>query len=59
MGWIRERVKTLWDWNSILLKDLLNFQDHLRIYMNKRNNVEKSSTPLGIIQRISAIEKLT
>jgi hypothetical protein len=59
MGWIRERVKTLWDWNSMLLKDLLNFQDHLRIYMNKRNNVEKSSTPLGIIQRISAIEKLT
>ncbi len=59
MGWIREKVKTSWDWNSMLLKDLLSFQYHLRIYMNKESNVEKSSTPLGIIRRISAIERLT
>jgi hypothetical protein len=38
MRWIRERVKTSWDWNSMLLKDLLNFQYHLRIYMNKRKS---------------------
>ena len=31
---IKERVKTLWDWNSTLLKGLLNFQYHHRIYMN-------------------------
>jgi hypothetical protein len=59
MRWIKERVKTSWDWNSMLLKDLLNFQYHLRIYMNKRNNVEKSLTPIGISRRISAFERLT
>ena len=30
-------VKTSWDWNSMLLKGLLKFQYHLRIYMNKIN----------------------
>jgi hypothetical protein len=59
MRGFRERVKTSWDWNSMLLKDLLDFQYHLRIYMNKRNNVEKGSTPLGITRGISAIERLT
>ncbi len=59
MRGIRERVKTLWDWNSMLLKDLLNFQYHLRVYMNKRDNVEKGLAPLGITRRISTIERLT
>ena len=52
-------VKSSWDRNSMLLKDLLNFRYHLRIYMNKINSVEKSSMPPGITQGISAIERLT
>ena len=35
MRGIRERVKTSWDRNSMLLKDLLDFQYHLLIYMKK------------------------
>ena len=52
MRGIRERVKTLWDWNLMLLKDLFNFQYHLRVYMNKRDNVEKGLVPLGITFRV-------
>ena len=36
MRGIKERVKTSWDWNSMLLKGLLNFQYHHRVYMDKR-----------------------
>jgi hypothetical protein len=32
---VRGRVKTSWDRDSMLLKDLLNSQYHHRIYMNK------------------------
>ena len=56
---IKERVKTLWDRNSMLLKGLLKFQYHFKIYMNKIKQLEGSATPLGITCRISAIEKLT
>ena len=58
MMYFRERVKTSWDRNSMLLKDLLNFRYHLRIYMNKAI-LEGSSMPLGLTRGISAIERLT
>jgi hypothetical protein len=36
MKWIREMVNTSWNWKLMLLKDLHDFQYHLRIYMNKK-----------------------
>ena len=55
---IKERVKTSWDRNLMLLKDLLHFRYHQRIYMNK-TILKRGSTPLGLTRRINAIEKLT
>ena len=37
----KERVKTSWGRDSILLKDLLGSRHHHRIYMNKPNNLKK------------------
>jgi hypothetical protein len=50
MKWIRERVKTSWDWNSTLLKDLLDFQNHLRIYMNKRKQCRGAQCLLELFE---------
>jgi hypothetical protein len=56
---IKERVKTSWDRNSTLLKGLLNFRYHHRIYMNVIKHLKGGSTPLGFTRRISAIERFT
>jgi hypothetical protein len=37
----KERVKTSWGRDSMLLKDLLGSRHHHRIYMNKQNNLKK------------------
>jgi hypothetical protein len=37
----KERVKTSWGRDSMLLKDLLGSRYHHRIYMNKQNNLKK------------------
>ena len=37
----KERVKTSWGRDSMLLKDLLGSRHHHRIYMNKPNNLKK------------------
>jgi hypothetical protein len=59
MRGIRERVKTSWDWNSMLLKDLLNFQYHLRIYMNKRKQCrERVQRLLGLHEGLVLLKDL-
>jgi hypothetical protein len=55
----KEIVKTSWGRDSMLLKDLLESRHHLRIYMNKAKQSKENSGPLGLIRRISAIERLT
>jgi hypothetical protein len=56
----KERVKTSWGRDSMLLKDLLESRHHLRIYMNKIKQFnKKNSAPFGLTRRISTIERLT
>jgi hypothetical protein len=37
----KERVKTSWGRDSMLLKDLFESRHHHRIYMNEQNNLKK------------------
>jgi hypothetical protein len=55
----KERVKTSWGRDSMLLKVLLESRYHLRIYMNKKKQSKENSMSLGLTRRISAIERLT
>jgi hypothetical protein len=54
----KERVKTSWGRDSMLLKDLLESRHHLRIYMNKTKQSKENSMPLGLTQRVGVIERL-
>jgi hypothetical protein len=55
----RERVKTSWGRDSMLLKDLLGSRHHHRIYMNKQNNLKRGFQCLfGLTRRVGAIERL-
>jgi hypothetical protein len=58
MRTFRERVKTSWGRDSMLLKDLLESRHHHRIYMNKTKQFKENSRPPGLTQRVGAIERL-
>jgi hypothetical protein len=59
IGEFKERVKTSWGRDLMLLKDLLESRHHLRIYMNKTEQSKENSGPLGLTRRINAIERFT
>ena len=56
----KERVKTSWGRDSMLLKDLFESRHHHRIYMNEQNNLKRGFQCLfGLTRRVGAIERLT
>jgi hypothetical protein len=56
----KERVKTSWGRDSMLLKDLLGSRHHHRIYMNEPNNLKEGFNAfLGLHEGLVLLKDLS